>query len=149
MRKFLWIIFVAVSLLFVGCNHGDLGGVDFPENSDSSYASDSSVVTAPEEENAVKYAVTYLWNNYGEIYDGIDNFPEQTTKGLNIPTEYTEGKSLVLPKLNPWRKNAKIAYDFEGWYYDEALENEVEGNTLPATQTGNITLYAKFTAYIN
>lgn len=149
MKKFLWAVFVAVSLLFVGCNYGNLESVEFPENSESSYASDSSVVSAPEEENAVKYAVTYLWNNYGEIYDGIDNFPEQTTKGLNIPTEYTEGKTLVLPKLNPWRKNAKIAYDFEGWYYDEALKNKVESNTLPATQTGNITLYAKFTAYIN
>jgi uncharacterized repeat protein (TIGR02543 family) len=83
------------------------------------------------------------------MYEGIGNFPEATTKGVSVPTEYVEGKTLRLPKLNPWRKNSRIAYDFYGWYYDEALTERVENDELPATQTGDITLYAKFTTYIS
>ena len=152
MRKILLTVLLLASFALVGCNkNGDTGSVSFPDSSQSSSSTGSSdVVETPEEEDvAVKYQITYQWQEYGTMYEGIGNFPEATTKGVSVPTEYVEGKTLRLPKLNPWRKNAKIVYEFDGWYYDEDLKNRVENDELSATQKGDITLYAKFIPYIS
>ena len=144
MKKILWVIFVALSLLFVGCNHGaDLGSVDFPANS----GSENSVETPPDD-NAVFYSITYQWDEYGTVYDGIENFPKAMTNGISVPTRYEEGKTLALPQLNTWKKNPRNVYEFEGWYYDSDLKNKVSNGVLPDTQTGNITLYARCIAYV-
>lgn len=101
------------------------------------------------EGDVVTATVSYMWNDYGDVIDGIEQFPEAMTSGLNIPTEYVEGETVTLPRLNMWRKNSKIIYEFEGWYYDEDLKNKVSGGVIPASLTGNVTLYAKIVAYVN
>jgi uncharacterized repeat protein (TIGR02543 family) len=148
-------VLLLASFALVGCNK-NADGEKFPDGSSSSSVSSSSPVggeeTPPvggEEDGAVKYQITYQWQEYGTMYEGIGNFPEATTKGVSVPTEYVEGETLRLPKLNPWRKNAKIVYEFDGWYYDEDLKNRVENDELSATQKGDITLYAKFIPYIS
>lgn len=107
------------------------------------------VERAKKDGDVVTATISYQWNNYGDVTDGIENFPEAMTSGLKIPTEYVEGETVALPKLNMWRKNSKLVYEFEGWYYDEELKNKVSGEVISAAQTGNITLYAKVAAYIN
>ena len=97
----------------------------------------------------VKYTISYCWKSVGESIEGIENFPEAMTKGLDIPLEYKVGETVRLPQLNSWKKNSKITYEFEGWYYDESLKNKVVGDLLLNTQTGNLTLYAKVAVYIN
>ena len=148
MKKFLLTALLFVSLALVGCNNG-AGSVEFPDGSGSSSSSSSSSPVGGEEDDAVRSKITYQWSEYGTVYEGIGNFPEEMVKGLTIPTEYAEGKTLRLPKLNAWRKNSKIVYEFYGWYYDEDLKNRVENDELPATQKGDITLYAKFISYIS
>ncbi|MBQ7879838.1 MAG: InlB B-repeat-containing protein [Clostridia bacterium] len=107
------------------------------------------VERAKENGDVVTATLSYQWNDYGDVKDGIEYFPEAMTDGVEIPTEYVEGEKTTLPKLNMWKKNSKIVYEFEGWYYDKALKNKVSGGELPATQTGNVTLYAKIVAYVN
>ena len=98
---------------------------------------------------ATKYTISYCWKSVGESIYGLENFPEVMTNGLDIPVEYKVGETVRLPQLNSWKKNSKITYEFEGWYYDEALKNKVSGDVLESTQTGNLTLYAKVVVYIN
>ena len=151
MKKFLLAVLLLVSIFLVGCNkNADLSGGKIPEQSGNSSVSDSSGVgeTPPEDDGVVKYKITYQWDEYGTIYNGIELFPEEMTKGLNFPQEYVEGQTIVLPKLNMWRKNAKIVYEFEGWYYDEGLQNKVSDAGLSTTLTGDITLYAKVLTYV-
>ena len=151
MKKFLLTVLMLASVLFVGCNkNGDTGSVSFPDSSQSSSSTGGSdVAETPEEEDGlIKRKITYIWNEYGTVYEGIEKFPEEMVKGINIPKEYAEGKTLALPTLKTWNKNSKILYDFMGWYYDEALTEKVTDNTLSATQKGDVTLYAKCVAYI-
>lgn len=163
-KKILLTVLLLASVFLVGCNkNADSSGGKIPEQSgnsdvlDNSDASDGSEVsdssdggeTPPEDDEVVKHKITYQWDDYGTIYNGIELFPKEMTKGLNFPQEYIEGQTLVLPKLNMWRKNAKIVYEFEGWYYDGGLQNKVSDAGLSATLTGDITLYAKISAYIN
>lgn len=157
MKKFLLAFLLLMSIFLVGCNkNADSSGGKIPEQSensdvlDNSDVSDSSEIgeTPPEDGEVVKHKITYQWDEYGTIYNGIELFPEEMTQGLNFPQEYVEGQTLVLPKLNMWRKNAKIVYEFEGWYYDEGLQNKVSDAGLSTTLTGDITLYAKVLTYV-
>lgn len=157
MKKFLLAVLLLASIFLVGCNkNADLSGGKIPEQSENSDVLDGSDVedglengeNPPENEEVEKYKITYQWNEYGTIYNGIELFPEKMTEGLLFPQEYVKGQTLVLPNLNMWRKNAKIVYEFEGWYYDEALQNKVSNAGLSATLSGDITLYAKVLAYV-
>ena len=56
------------------------------------------------------------------------------------PATYTEGTAITLEDAS------KEGYTFDGWYTDSAFENEV--TEISATQTGDITLYAKFTEIV-
>ena len=56
------------------------------------------------------------------------------------PATYTEGTAVALEDAS------KEGYTFDGWYTDSAFENEV--TEISATQTGDITLYAKFTEIV-
>ncbi len=109
----------------------------------------AKIVEEERSDDVVTSKISYQWNNYGELYDGIDNFPAAMTEGLEIPTEYVEGETLALPKLNLWKKNSKIVYEFEGWYYDEEFREKVAGGVIPSTKTGDLILYAKIFAYVN
>ena len=153
MKKLAVTLFLLASILLVGCNHKVVPNYSLPETSNSAESSDSSSSSSSDETETppdeTTYQITYQWNEYGTLYDGIENFPEAMKNGVDIATTYVVGKALALPKLNAWQKNVKIVYEFDGWYYDEALTNKVDGDILPSTQTGDITLYAKFIAYIS
>ena len=56
------------------------------------------------------------------------------------PATYTEGTAVALEDAS------KEGYTFDGWYTDSAFENKV--TEISATQTGDITLYAKFTEIV-
>ena len=56
------------------------------------------------------------------------------------PATYTEGTAVALEDAS------KEGYTFDGWYTDSAFENEV--TEISATQTGDLTLYAKFTEIV-
>ena len=96
------------------------------------------------EDDVVTASITYVWNDFGVLKEGISSFPEMIIQGLVLPKEYEEGKSISLPKLNTWEQSKKVIYEFEGWYYDEELKNRVVGEIIPGAQTGHITIYAAF-----
>ena len=54
------------------------------------------------------------------------------------PSAYYEGKADI-----PLENATKSGYSFDGWYTDAAFSTQV--TAISAEQTGNITLYAKFT----
>ena len=56
------------------------------------------------------------------------------------PASYTEGTAVVLSDA------IKAGYVFDGWYTDSAFTNKV--TEISAQQTGDITLYAKFTEIV-
>ena len=145
MRKALLAILIVVSCLLVGCG----GGTVSTESSNSLGSSvSSSAGETSSDGDETTYTISYQWNDYGTVYDGIENFPEAMTAGLEFPAEYAVGKTVAVPKLNMWKKNSNLTYEFEGWYYDEALQNKVSNAGLSTTLTGDITLYAKVSTYI-
>lgn len=56
------------------------------------------------------------------------------------PSTYIEGKAVKL--ANP----TKTGYTFAGWYTDANYKNKLASNTISETQTGNVKVYAKWTA---
>lgn len=58
----------------------------------------------------------------------------------NLPSGYSFGEAIDLSSLEP----TKSKYDFDGWYTDAELTAPL--SLLGATPSGNITLYAKWTA---
>ena len=56
------------------------------------------------------------------------------------PASYTEGTAVVLSDA------IKAGYTFEGWYTESDFTNKI--TEISATQTGDITLYAKFTEIV-
>ena len=61
------------------------------------------------------------------------------TNGEGNPAKYTYGVG-----VSSFADAGKEGYSFEGWYSDSTFATKVTG--ISATQTGNITLYAKFEA---
>ena len=58
----------------------------------------------------------------------------------NLPSGYSFGEAIDLSSLKP----TKSKHDFDGWYTDAELTAPL--SSLGATPSGNITLYAKWTA---
>lgn len=146
MRKALLAILILVSILLVGCGGGQTPTESSNGLGNSAFSSEGETSS---DGNETTYTISYQWNDYGTVYDGIENFPKAMTAGLEFPTEYEAGETVAVPKLNMWKKNSKLVYEFQGWYYDADLKNEVSGEKIPATATGDITLYAKVVAYVN
>ena len=61
------------------------------------------------------------------------------TNGEGNPTKYTYGVG-----VSSFADADKEGYSFEGWYSDSTFATKITG--ISATQTGNVTLYAKFEA---
>lgn len=78
--------------------------------------------------------------NGGEIID----IPElMKVNGGDYPVKYTERAGAEISGLRNVRKDAETVYIFEGWYYDQAMNNIVANNTISKSKTGDLTLYAK------
>lgn len=75
-----------------------------------------------------KYNITYMVN--GEAYTSSGN-----------PSSYYEGKGVE--KL---LAEEKEGYTFDGWYSDSSYDAASKVTSISTTQTGAVTLYAKFTA---
>lgn len=78
----------------------------------------------------------YTVNTYGITY----NLNGGTNNASN-PTAYTYGTGVT-----SFANATKDGYTFEGWYSDAAMTTKV--TSISATQTGAVTLYAKFTEIV-
>lgn len=83
--------------------------------------------------------------NVGTCSKNVSNIASQYTITYNLnggtnnasnPSIYYSGKGSTL--YNP----TKTGYTFQGWYTDSALTKQI--TSIPTTQTGNVTLYAKW-----
>ncbi len=99
------------------------------------------------DDGKITFSISYKWKDNGEWKD-IKTLPSAVLQGLVFPAEYEKGVPLSLPILPNWNKNERVGYEFDGWYYDEALENKVRGNTLSQDQTGDLVLYTEFLVWI-
>lgn len=79
-----------------------------------------------------------LYARWARIYTISYNLNGGTKPSYNYPTKYTEGRSYSLGTPT------KTGYDFGGWYTNSSLTNKI--TSITSTTTGNLTLYAKWTA---
>ena len=89
-------------------------------------------------ENTVRATTTGVFFDF--VQDGIGNVSydlDGGENGVDNPTYYAIGKTTALADAE------KDGYVFDGWFTDSAFTTEV--SSIPATQTGDVTLYAKFT----
>lgn len=126
MKKLLSIIIAFSLIVMCACAQGN----------------DDSPIT--EKNEAVISTITYVWDYFGLGEEGV----EKMTEGISLPTEYVEGEGVILPKLKTWKQSSKVLYRFEGWYYDSNFQNKLEGNAIPKTQTGNLTIYSKIELWV-
>jgi uncharacterized repeat protein (TIGR02543 family) len=122
MKRFLLLIMSAIlaCMAFIGCNKG--------EGATNGYV--------PKKYNIEYQAV----NEAGQLID----IPElMKVNGGDYPVKYTERAGAEISGLRNVRKDAETVYIFEGWYYDQAMNNIVANNTISKSKTGDLTLYAK------
>ena len=100
--------------------------------SDAAFTTRVTEISATDMGNKTLYA-KFIPNSYNITYmlDGGNN---ATTN----PTGYTYGTGVTLADAS------KTGYTFDGWYSDAAFTTRV--TSISAAATGNMTLYAKFTA---
>lgn len=100
-------------------------------------------------DNEIKgHSITYKWNEFGVLREGINSFPVGMVEELIFPTEYVEGGATRIPILNTWKKSEKVTYEFKGWYYDENFKHKVVDNIISDEHTGNVTLYAEIVVWL-
>ena len=104
--------------------------------SEPAFATKVESIGATENENITLYA---KWNpkSYTISYELNGG-----TNAENNPTDYTYGTG-----VESFAGATKDGYTFEGWYSESDFATKVE--SISATQTANITLYAKFTKPIS
>lgn len=90
-------------------------------------------ITAEEKEDVTIYAI---WQKT-DIFSPLTLHFNSGTLADDIFTQYEEGKKYILPI--PKREG----YEFQGWYFTSTFEGE-EVTQLEETQTGEVTLYAKW-----
>ena len=100
--------------------------------SDSTFATKVTGISATQTGNITLYA-KFEANSYGITYelDGGTNAKEN-------PESYVVGTG-----VSSFADASKEGYTFEGWYSDSTFTTKV--TSISVTQTGDITLYAKFT----
>ena len=87
------------------------------------YAAKEDPETAPDPVIPPTYQITYVLNG--------------GTNNSQNPSSYTVGTGVA-----GFRDASKEGYTFEGWFADEDFDNEI--TSISTTQTGDVTLYAKF-----
>lgn len=106
------------------------------------------VERAKTDTDVVFATITYKWKEFDIIKEGISTFPKGMVEGLIFPIEYEEGKAITLPALKKWKPNKNVSYEFVGWYYESSYQNELLNGVIPATQKGNITVYAAISIWV-
>ena len=99
--------------------------------SDAEFTNEVTKITGSQTGDITLYA-KYTVNTYAINYE-LDGGENAATN----PTEYTYGVG-----VDSFADASKDGYVFEGWYSDAEFKTEVTKITV--TQTGNVTLYAKF-----
>lgn len=92
----------------------------------------------------VTASITYQWDDFGLGQEGIEKMKE----GIDLPTEYIEGQGIALPKLKTWKQSSKVSYRFVGWYYDSNFSNQLIGESISKTQTGNVIIYPSIEIWV-
>ncbi|MCR5684337.1 MAG: InlB B-repeat-containing protein, partial [Lachnospiraceae bacterium] len=91
-------------------------------------------ITASQTGDITLYA-NFTAKTYSVTYEKISE-----TEASALPKAYTYEKEQIIPEVT------RTGYVFNGWSTDEAGAQKLTGNKIPETQTGDITLYANFTA---
>ncbi len=107
----------------------------------TSASSPTATGTVPVTEDTTTISTYYaVWEakTYNIAYQGVTTYGSQ---GASSPSSYTYGTPVTIS--NAVGTNCTFA----GWYTDAALTTAFTGIT--ATTTGNLTLYAKFTATVS
>ncbi len=80
------------------------------------------------------------WQESAPVNSYTITYMDGTTPITGLtPTYYVEGSTAVLPI------GVKAQHDFEGWYTTATFDEGTKIESITATTTGNLTLYAKFT----
>ena len=112
---------------FLGWYDANSGGTLYVD------ASGRSVFDAVEEDFP-----STLYARWAAIYKITYYLNGGTKPSYNYPSQYTAGRSYSLGTPT------KTGYDFGGWYTNSSLTNKL--TSITSTTTGNLTLYAKWTA---
>ncbi len=105
-------------------------------------------ISEQEQAKGVISSISYKWNDFGTVKDGISSMPSAMVEGIEFLYEYEEGVGTELPRLKTWKENIFTTYKFTGWYYDANFKNKVEGNVIPTTKTGKLELYASIEIWV-
>lgn len=105
-------------------------------------------ISEQEQAQGVISSISYKWNDFGTVKDGISSMPSAMVEGIEFLYEYEEGVGTELPRLKTWKQSKRVTYEFEGWYYDENFENKVENNVIPTTKEGHLVLYAAIAIWV-
>ena len=95
----------------------------------------------PTEPAPETYTITY---KYYAITKEIEDIPPQMFKSDgNYPTSYVVGQETKISDLGVWKQSSRVSYEFEGWFLEPMCSDESAfDGVIPATQTGDITIYA-------
>ena len=103
-------------------------------------SSNTSVTIAKGSTGNRSYTAHWTANTYEITYKDKNNATFSGTHGSNYPTKHTYGTATTL--VSP----TKTGYDFNGWYTDSGCTGSSVTSLGATSYTGNITLYAKWTA---
>ena len=112
-------------MAFAGCGN--------TSSASGSGATDSS--TSSETDNQA--SIVYLGSAGGEEY----TIPQGLFEDTAYPDCYTYGEETEIPALKASCRDGEYEYTFQGWFWDLACTTPFE--SIPETQTGTVTLYAK------
>ncbi|MBQ7879776.1 MAG: InlB B-repeat-containing protein [Clostridia bacterium] len=124
MKKFLLLIlsFVLGLFAFVGCG----------ESTGSEY----------EEVETVEYDITYY-----VVFDSQEPIAlTDAYKVANVvyPSSYEKGVGATISELKSEVIVENVVYEFQGWYVDAACSAALTDNVISTTNTGKVTLFAKY-----
>lgn len=93
-----------------------------------------------------KVVVTYTIS-YNILFN--DDTPAALTNNFklengNYPEVYEYGVGATISDLKPTVDMGGVIYEFTGWYLSQTSGTKLTDNTISATNTGNITLYARY-----
>ncbi len=101
----------------------------------------------PTEPAPETYTITYKYN---ALSGEIEDIPPQMFKvDGNYPVSYVVGEETKIDDLGIWKQSSRVSYEFEGWFFEPMCSQESAfDGVIPATQTGDITIYASVAIWV-
>ena len=104
----------------------------------TSSASGSGVTdSSTSSETDTQASILYVGSAAGTEYI----IPQGLFEDTAYPDSYTYGQETTVPALKDSWRDTQYEYTFQGWFWDLACTTPFE--SIPETQTGTVTLYAK------